>query len=192
MSNLPIDNLPFDNLDGTIGLINGDRLNLLDPDPDKIHITHIAAALSKLCRFGGQCFNFYSVGEHSVHVSDCCFNNAELALAGLLHDASEAYMQDIVTPLKSLLPKYKQIEKRLQKVIFKKYNIDLNLLDHIHENADFYAAYVEGRILTSCAWPTSIVIPDEYTFDVQCWNPKEAESLFLNKFYSLIQRRIEE
>lgn len=179
----------FDRFDGTVGLINGDRLNLLDPDPDKIHITHIAAALSKLCRFGGQCFNFYSVGEHSYHVSSIYYNDIELALAGLLHDSSEAYMQDIVTPLKSLLPKYNQLEKRLQKVIFKKYNIDLTLLNNIHANADHYAAYVEGRILTSCEWPTSIVIPDEYMFDVQCWNPKEVESLFLNKFYSLMQRR---
>jgi hypothetical protein len=63
-----------------------------------IDIYAIAQSLSNQCRFNGHC-EFYSVADHSVRVSDCC-SNAEVALWGLLHDASEAYLHDIIWPLK--------------------------------------------------------------------------------------------
>lgn len=47
----------------------------------------------------------------------------ELALAALLHDASEAYISDISRPLKYLLPQYRDIENIIQNAIHDKYNI---------------------------------------------------------------------
>lgn len=70
----------------------------LDPRPDEIHIEDIAAALSRICRFGGHCRAFYSVAQHSVLVSEHSGPGDELW--GLLHDASEAYLGDLIRPLK--------------------------------------------------------------------------------------------
>ena len=73
------------------------------PNPDDIRIEDIAHALSNQCRFAGHAREFYSVAEHSVHVSQLCL--PEHALWGLLHDASEAYLVDLPRPLK-LLPEF--------------------------------------------------------------------------------------
>ncbi|WIM06938.1 MAG: hypothetical protein OHM77_06640 [Candidatus Nitricoxidivorans perseverans] len=47
----------------------GKWFDVLKPDPALLDIRDIAAALSKLCRFGGHCTSFYSVAEHSMTAS---------------------------------------------------------------------------------------------------------------------------
>jgi hypothetical protein len=81
----------------------GRRFHFLDPKIDEISIEDIAHALSNVCRFTGHTKRFYSVAEHSCLVSALCDNRLE----GLLHDASEAYMSDLSSPLKMLVPDYK-------------------------------------------------------------------------------------
>jgi hypothetical protein len=70
----------------------------IDPRADEIDIVDIAHALSQQCRFAGHCKSFYSVATHSWHTSNVC--NSENALWGLLHDAAEAYLVDLPTPIK--------------------------------------------------------------------------------------------
>jgi len=84
-----------------IQTISGRKFPLAEPDPNQIDIEDIAHALSMLCRFNGHCTQFYSVAEHSMHVSHEISN--DLALAGLLHDAAEAYLGDVPSPLKKEL-----------------------------------------------------------------------------------------
>jgi hypothetical protein len=72
------------------------------PRADEIDFNDIAVALSRTCRFNGHSRVFYSVAQHSclvaLHQSD-----PELFLPALLHDAHEAYVGDVVTPLKNEL-----------------------------------------------------------------------------------------
>lgn len=95
---------------------------------DSIHIVDIAHALSNICRFTGHTRFFYSVAQHSVHVAARIFEKTGdniFALAGLLHDASEAYLCDLARPVKNSdgLYFYRRCEKILQSLIFDKYGI---------------------------------------------------------------------
>lgn len=100
---------------------SGEHLDFLNPDPNTIILTDIAFALSNLCRYTGH-VPFYSVAEHSVYVASRL--PKEWRLAGLFHDAAEAYLGDVNSPLKQYLPKYQGIEKNLEKVIMEKFLIE--------------------------------------------------------------------
>ena len=104
-----------------IQIKTGEYLDLLNPDPDLITIENIAQNLSHICRFTGNVDIFYSVAQHSVLVSKDV--KKEYALEALLHDATEAFIGDVSTPLKSLLPEYKKIEENFHRVIAKKFNV---------------------------------------------------------------------
>ncbi|MBN1477694.1 HD domain-containing protein [Candidatus Sumerlaeota bacterium] len=111
---------------------SGHALWPLDPRPEEIRIGDVAQGLSHLCRFGGQCRVFYSVAQHSVFVAEIC---AELArdldpeaqrlntLAGLLHDAPEAFIADVPRPVKNHLPPFHEIEARLWDVCARKWGL---------------------------------------------------------------------
>ena len=95
-----------------------------DPDVDRIRIEDIAHALSLLCRGNGHVKTFFSVGQHCLN---CALEarkrgySDRLAMACLLHDASEAYMSDVPRPFKQHLKGYIAAEKRLFDLIYTKY-----------------------------------------------------------------------
>lgn len=104
---------------------SGRRFFPLDPRPEEVFIEDIAPALGKLCRFGGQCRKFYSVAEHSYHVSHLV--PKEHALTALLHDATEAYVGDVIRPLKRYLTGYAEIERRIWLAIARHFNLPPDL-----------------------------------------------------------------
>jgi uncharacterized protein len=114
--------LSTDRLGDWFTTFTGLKFYPLDPRPEEIRIADIAHALSMLCRYGGHCREFYSVAQHSLHVCEWVQENfpglRELALQALIHDASEAYIGDMVRPLKLSMPAYRQVESRLEKVVY--------------------------------------------------------------------------
>lgn len=100
----------------------GGKFHYLEPSPDEIHIEDIAHHLSLLCRFTGACKSFYSVAEHSMRVARLL--PPELKLAGLLHDASEAYLNDISRPVK-YSHKLHETEQLISKVVADKFSVDI-------------------------------------------------------------------
>ena len=115
----------------------GKKFFPLKPSTDDVSIIDIARALSMQCRFNGHVKRFYSVAEHSVLVSRIVeadydvmargkhpyegedYRRANLCLAALLHDGSEAYLGDMVRPLKVLpeLAQFRAIDNDVQVVI---------------------------------------------------------------------------
>lgn len=95
---------------------------------DDVDIKDIAHALSLLCRGCGHVKFFYSVGLHCIN----CANEAKLRnynpkiqLACLLHDASEAYISDIIRPVKSQLLDYQKLENKIINTIYNHFNLQL-------------------------------------------------------------------
>jgi len=87
---------------------SGKVIELMQPKQSDIVIVDIAHALGNICRFGGHSRTHFSVAQHSVLVSQHV--PEDLSLCGLLHDAAEAYLGDVISPLKSMMPEHRQLE----------------------------------------------------------------------------------
>ena len=94
--------------DAWIQTYTGKKFSLLDPQPEDICIEDIARALSMTCRFGGHVKKFYSVAEHSLEMVKLV--PSPHGLHALLHDAGEAYIGDITSPVKSLINGISRVE----------------------------------------------------------------------------------
>jgi hypothetical protein len=93
----------------------GIAFDLRDPQPDMVCLDDIIHSLALMNRFNGAALFPYSVAQHSLHVAELL--PPELRLEGLLHDAAEAYIGDMVSPLKQVLPEYKAVEARISAVV---------------------------------------------------------------------------
>ena len=93
----------------------GRMIFILDPTVDQVCIEDIAHSLAHQCRFAGHSQEFYSVAQHSVLVSEQL--PPQLQLAGLMHDATEAYCQDLIRPIKRQIHGYAEIEQAWAEVI---------------------------------------------------------------------------
>lgn len=127
-----------------------DPLNL---DPTQIDIIDIAHALSNQCRFGGHTQTFYSVAEHSVMVSVHPSIPDELRLAALLHDASEAYLVDIPTPIKHRLPQYMAAEEHAMRAIMNAFGFDWAKVAGLIKVADHDCLAIEWDSYVTRSFP---------------------------------------
>lgn len=119
---------------GWIQTFSGGRIWPLDPRPGEIHIVDIAHSLSMQCRFNGHTSEFYSVAEHCCHVHDLL--PAPLKRAGLLHDASEAYLCDLPRPLKKspgFGTLYQAVERELEATIAARFGFDFPYASAVHD-----------------------------------------------------------
>jgi len=117
----------FGCLNNTIKVSSGHYLDLRDPQPEQIDIKSIAAALSKICRFGGHCPKFYSVAEHCILAERLALRHGfqgEALDAVFLHDAAEAFIGDMVKPLKIMVPEFQAIESRIEAAIETRFGVD--------------------------------------------------------------------
>jgi hypothetical protein len=159
---------------------SGQKFDLANPNADMVHPADIAHSLSMQCRFNGHTSSFYSVAQHCYLVADLV--PAEHQLAALLHDATEAYVGDMVRPLKEgmrdyaermgVTELYAETELAVWIAICMRFDVDPILPASVH-HADLVALATEKRDLMPShpePWPCLAGItpaPDQ----IHSWTP---------------------
>jgi uncharacterized protein YoaH (UPF0181 family) len=113
-----------------IMLRTGKILDLDGIDPDLITLEEIANSLSKQCRYGGKCEEFYSVAQHSAICA--YYVHPDFMLEALMHDAGEGILQDIIYPYKQLCPALGKYEDVVCDIIADKLGM-VNGFQHLPE-----------------------------------------------------------
>lgn len=157
-----------------VRILDDVSFDLMNPNLDHIYIDHIAVALSNICRFNGSIKSFLSVAQHCCTCVKLALDDGvkdeRILLSILLHDASEAYTGDIISPIKAYLgEKYKKIEKTLDKAISKKFNVNLKKYHDIIKKYDNQAYEMERNLKTNGK-------------SIKCWSSKKSKKKFLKEF----------
>ena len=160
---------------------SGRIINLLNFQTSDVRIEEIAHALSRICRFGGHCREPHNVAHHAVLVSQRVEEAGEpdhVIYAALHHDDTEAYLGDMISPLKKLLPEYQKFEERFAQVIAEALNFEYPFSESIRK-ADKEIYHREN---TDVRWrrpqnPT--IIP---------WNPGVSKHLYLTRHQQLQEK----
>lgn len=174
-----------------IETFTGKKFHFLNPTPDMIDIVDIAHSLSMQCRFTGHIDEFYSVAEHCVAVS--LIVNKENELAALLHDASEAYLSDIASPIKQCFPQYQEMESKVMQVIADKFGFDWPLNEDV-KDADTTQLKTEAKYLLSTQgkdWASHYPTRGRNGKRPQCLPPLFAKNLFLKSFAEITNTTFE-
>ena len=165
----------------------GQKFWPIDPREGEIVIEDIAHSLSLQCRFNGHINNFYSVAQHCLHVSQ--LSNSENALWGLLHDASEAYLCDLPSPLKhfsTMGTEYRKIESKLMVFICLRFGLSITEPEDVR-SADQMMLYWERRdLLPPPMIPWEKEAPPLPETVLSPMQPETAEKAFLLRFRELI------
>lgn len=173
-------------IDNYIETFTGVKFDFLNPQIEQINIEDIAHSLAMQCRFTGHSNDFYSIAQHCILVAELCPD--EYKLYGLLHDASEAYLTDVASPVKPFLQNYKMMECKIMKSIVEKYSLSEFFPEEVHL-ADMNALRVEIKQLMHSGgegWAINKILttplPD---FKIEYMSPREAKVEFIKKFNEL-------
>jgi len=186
------DRIPEPVLGGWFTTYSGKKWYILEPRPEDVNIKDIAHALSLICRFGGHSRNHYSVGDHSVM---CRIRAIELwptdwmlQLHILLHDASEAYIGDMVRPMKETMPAFNALEDKTQTAIY----IGLGLPKPTDaeytkiKRVDNELLMAERRDIINNGGHEWNIPAEAWDFPIGSMTPEQSESAFL-KMYGFLR-----
>lgn len=196
---------------GFISTTYGDRINPLTATADQIHVSDIAHALARQCRYNGHVGGYLSVARHSVWVmerveeqgkvlterwmkivnlgllpSECGMHSeiptatAQLRMTALLHDAAEAYIGDMVRPLKHgpMGEAHMLAEARLEEAIAERFELPFPFPDEIKDADNYVLLQRElGGEKARWTWTTT---------------PDEDEQAFLLAYRRLVGERREQ
>jgi uncharacterized protein len=169
---------------------SGVRFRPFVPRAEDIRLQDIAHALSHQCRFSGHCREFYSVAEHSVRVSWLLArwgHSSPVQLWGLMHDASEAYLQDVAAPLKRtpLFDGYRDAERDVMRAICDVFELPKKQPEVVKQ-ADLALLSTEARDLMPFRpehWGSLTEAPLEER--ITPWTSREARRKFIHRFVEL-------
>lgn len=174
-----------------IQTLKGNRFDLLSPSPDLIDPEELAVVLSRICRFGAHCREFYSVAQHSVFVCDLV-EEQSLKLPALLHDAHEAYwgFGDICRPAKQLIREpLRHICEAVDSAIAERFGLPMASVFSSAKikHADNVALATEARDLMEeppCPWE---MLPPPHSGKIAPVSMADAEKMFLARLRELTE-----
>lgn len=158
------------------------------PSVEDIQLEDIAHHLAMQCRYNGATKVFYSTAEHSVLLSHSV--SPENALWALLHDAAEAYIGDMVWPLKEEIPEFKVIEDALMGFVCAKFGLDPVQPEEVTEHDRRIVIDERDSLLV----PERIPWPALEGFaplgvNIQGWTPSRAKAEFTSRFQQLFNEK---
>ena len=154
-------------------------------DPPDIGM--IAASLAKTARFNGH-GKFYSVAEHSCIMADI----SNYPFTALMHDAPEAFLGDVIRPVKVLLNKFKYCEELCFEYLADYYREHFlyPLPDEV-ERLDNLMVYNEGikmgKRVENWGFKDKDCIENNPSLQkrIKFWDYKKAEKEFIKRFNRL-------
>lgn len=156
---------------GCMRTYSGVYINILDPKQTDFLIEDIAHALSMTPRFAGHMPIWYSVADHCNRCAVLAEAYGANVFEALMHDASEAYLGDMVSPVKKVLPGYVELESRFMTLIASRFGFKWPLSAKTKE-IDRLSLEAEWKIMIGEFYP------------IQQYNPKQAKSMFLNLYHA--------
>jgi hypothetical protein len=178
-----------------IQTVSGRQFWPLEPKAEDVDIGDIAHALSMKCRYSGHTQKFYSVAEHSVHISNALLRDGwspSAALWGLLHDAAEAYLPDIARPIKAAIPGFDAIEFDVALAIISKFDGLVKGWAFALIPCDVVKLYdtrilVDEKAAMMPHTPADWGLPDNgLGVQIVGWCPTEAKVRFLRAYENLV------
>lgn len=174
--------------EGWIRTLSGGRFYPFEPRLEDYNIHDIAHSLATKNRYGGHCRGFYSVAQHSVHVSEHCPSHP---LPGLLHDIDEAYSPfgDIPRPVKRKLAHgvkrwIRQMSDAIQRMGFIAFGLDPDMPEEVHR-ADDAILWDEQRALMNGSLTLMPKSEIGLGIEIEPWTWEQAELRFLKRFVDL-------
>jgi hypothetical protein len=183
---------------GRMALNSGHIFDIFNPEPDDFRIDDIGHALGNICRYGGHCRNFYSVAQHSVYASFMAPRGKRKA--ALLHDGTEAYLVDLIRPVKRIVPQYIELEAVLAGKLATAFGLPVDAFDdpQIHEVDDLLLSYEVAALTTNpeLFYSGGVARPDRTIFSVdphfKLWSPQGAKHRFLLRYKELTEQEMDQ
>lgn len=114
-----------------IDLYGGDVFDFESFGDHRFDLLAVSRALANTCRFGGHCDRFYSVAEHCLRMASAATEAGRVHV--LLHDLGEAYIGDIVGPLKDMFPEIGMLEEQILRCAYRQLRVAWPTADETRE-----------------------------------------------------------
>lgn len=149
----------------TISCVHGSYVDFSDLRHAHIIKEDIADRLCAINRYNGGTVTPFSVGAHSLAIQNYLRQRGatqRVQLLALLHDATEAFIGDMVSPLKKLFPAFSKLEDELFDVIC----TQLGITEPFTE-----AEWVEVKLIDEAIRPIEWVVLNNFTMhdEVGVW-----------------------
>lgn len=166
---------------------SGRLVDVEDFRPEDLDTGDVIHSLSNLCRYNGHTKYFYSVAQHSVFVSQLG-TTRDAQLWGLVHDWPEAYLGDIVRPIKARMPGIEDLEMRILHAIGERLGLCWPIPSEVWRNDN---AMLSREVLELTRMPlatmthTGNIPPAEVPLVFSSWAPEVARTAMRDRLVEL-------